>query len=260
VRSFTPSSTRCTSTICETHESREVRVTVAGDLPQVRPHWEKVGTQIENVNLSPTGQRAVFEAHGDILTVPAEHGDARNVTNSPGVEDRDPAWSPDGKSIAWFSDKSGEYQLFIGDQKGLEPPRAISLGEPSFFYGPLWSPDSKKIAYTDKRLNLWYLDLDHPTPVKVATASYEGFGQSDFSPAWSPDSRWLTYTDVLSNYLHAVEVYSLEERRSRQITDGMSDARLSAVRRERQVSVLHREHEHGPDLAGSRHDQRRASR
>ena len=209
----------------QTRESREVRVTVAGDLPQVRPHWEKVGTQIENVNLSPTGQRAVFEAHGDILTVPAEHGDARNVTNSPGVEDRDPAWSPDGKSIAWFSDKSGEYQLFIGDQKGLEPPRAISLGEPSFFYGPLWSPDSKKIAYTDKRLNLWYLDLDHPTPVKVATASYEGFGQSDFSPAWSPDSRWLTYTDVLSNYLHAVEVYSLEERRSRQITDGMSDAR-----------------------------------
>jgi tricorn protease len=209
-----------------THESHEVHVSLAADMPQLRPHWEKVGTQIQNAALSPTGQRAVFEAHGEILTVPAEHGDARNVSNSPAVEDRDPAWSPDGKWIAWFSDKSGNYQLFIRDQKGLEPPRAIDLGAPSFFYSPTWSPDSKKIAYTDKRLNLWYLDIEHPTPVKVATAAYEGFGQSDFSPAWSPDSRWLTYTDVLPNYLHAVEVYSLEEHRSRQVTDGLSDARF----------------------------------
>jgi tricorn protease len=208
-----------------THESHELHVTVAGDMPQLRPHWEKVATEIVNGGISPTGERAVFEAHGEILTVPAEHGDARNVSNSPAVEDRDPAWSPDGKWIAWFSDKSGEYQLFIRDQKGLEPPRVIDLGEQSFFYGPAWSPDSKKIAYTDKRLNLFYVDLDHPVPVKIATAAYEGFGQSDFSEAWSPDSRWLTYTDVLSNYLHAVFVYSLADRRSRQITDGMSDAR-----------------------------------
>jgi tricorn protease len=209
-----------------THESRQIHVTVDGDMQQLRPHWEKVANQIQNGDISPTGQRAVFEAHGEILTVPAENGDVRNVSNSPAVEDRDPAWSPDGKSIAWFSDKSGEYELFVRDQRGLEPPRVINLGQQTFFYGPTWSPDSKKIAYTDKRLNLWYVDLDHPTPVKVATASYEGFGQSDFSPAWSPDSRWLAYADVLPNYLYAVYVYSLEERRNRQVTDGMSDARF----------------------------------
>ena len=107
----------------QTHESREVHVTVAGDMPQLRPHWEKVGTEIQSGAISPTGQRAVFEAHGAILTVPAENGDARNVSDMTAVENRDPAWSPDGKSIAWFSDKSGEYQLYIRDQKGLEPPR-----------------------------------------------------------------------------------------------------------------------------------------
>ena len=122
-----------------------------------------------NAHISPTGARAVFEAHGEILTVPAEKGDVRNLTNTPGVAERDPAWSPDGKSIAYFSDESGEYALHIRDQNGLGAVKKIDLGKPpSFFYAPTWSPDSKKIAYNDKRLNLWYVDVDHPTPVKVS--------------------------------------------------------------------------------------------
>jgi tricorn protease len=221
-----------------THTDRRIDVTVAGDMPQLRPHWEYVGAgedgrtnsgthaQIENAEISPTGQRAVFEVHGAILTVPAEHGDVRNVSDVPDTANRDPAWSPDGKSIAYFSDRSGEYELFIADQRGLEKPRAISLGQPpSFFYSPTWSPDSKKIAYIDKRLNLWYVDLDRPTPVKVATALYGGFGPSDFDPSWSPDSRWLAYANELPSFLHAVYVYSIDDRRSRQMTDGLSDTR-----------------------------------
>ena len=110
--------------------------------------------------LSPSGARAVFEAHGEILTAPGEKGDIRNLTNTTGTMERDPAWSPDGKWVAYFSDESGEYQLFLKSPDGMGEPKKISLGTPpSFYYQPVWSPDSKKIAFTDKRLNLWYLDL-----------------------------------------------------------------------------------------------------
>jgi tricorn protease len=104
------------------HESKPVDIRVAADMPQVRPHFVKVVTatqsQIQNQGISPSGSRAVFEAHGEILTLPAEKGDMRNITQSPGVADRYPAWSPDGKWIAYFSDESGEYALHIRDQNG----------------------------------------------------------------------------------------------------------------------------------------------
>lgn len=218
-----------------THTDRMVPVTIAADLPQTRPHWMKVASQIQNANLSPSGVRAVFEAHGEILTVPAEHGDIRDLTQTPGVEERDPAWSPDGRWIAYFSDASGEYALHIKDQKGLHPARVISLGpSPSFYYAPTWSPDSSKIAYADKHLNLWYVDVSqqHPVPVKVDRAPYESFGATLFNEQWSPDSRWLTYNKQLSNFLNAVFVYSIADRKSTQITDGMSDSRNPAFDRD----------------------------
>ena len=205
-------------------KSKRIDVRVAGDLPQVAPHFEKVGEHIVNAGISPTGQRAVFEAHGEILTVPAEKGDIRNITRSAGVADRDPAWSPDGKSIAYFSDESGEYALHISSQDGLAPVRKIDLGQPpSFFYTPVWSPDSKKIAYSDKRLNLWYVDLDHPTPVKVDADLFDS-PLHEFDVAWSPDNKWLVYTKQLENHMRAVFVYSLDDKKATQFTDGMSDA------------------------------------
>lgn len=204
------------------HRDHEVKVTVSADMPQLAPHWVKVGDQILNAGISPTGARAVFEAHGDIFTVPAEKGDVRNITNTSAVAERDPAWSPDGRSIAYFSDASGEYELHIRDQKGLEPARVISLGKPAFYYGPIWSPDSKKIAYADKFLNFWYVDLERPTPIKIDTGQYEGFG-NELSESWSPDSRWVTYAKMLPNQLHAIFVYSLATGKTAQITDGMSN-------------------------------------
>ena len=206
-------------------KSKKLSIRIAGDLPATRPHYEKVAEKIQNAAISPTGARAVFEAHGEILTVPGEKGDIRNLTRTPAVAERDPVWSPDGKSIAYFSDESGEYALHISDQAGAKTVKKINLGNPpSYFYGPLWSPDSKKIAYTDKRLNLWYVEVEKGTPVKVTTDRYDD-PTSGFSETWSPDSKWLTYAKLLANHLRAVFVYSMETGKEAQITDGISDAR-----------------------------------
>ncbi len=145
-----------------TGQTRPVDVRLTGDLPEVRPRFVKVEPKrIRGYALSPSGARAAFEARGEILTVPAEKGDIRNLTRTPGAAERDPAWSPDGQFLASFSDASGEYALELLPQSGLGEPKRISLGNPpSFFYSPTWSPDGKKIAYTDKRLNVWVADVD----------------------------------------------------------------------------------------------------
>ena len=210
----------------KTHLAKNISIHVDGDFAAVRPHFAKIEPKrIQNYAISPTGARALFEAWGEIFTVPTDKGDIRNLTNTPAVADRDPAWSPDGKSIAYFTDESGEYELAIRDQNGLGTVRHISLGNPpSFFYRPIWSPDSKKITYTDKRLQLWYLDLDKPSPKVVDTAYFDDFGPALFSQAWSPDNKWIVYTKQLPSRLHAVCLYSLERGKSFQVTDGMSDA------------------------------------
>jgi tricorn protease len=205
----------------------KVNITVNADLLALRPRFEKVGNRISNLALSPTGARAVFEARGEIISVPAEKGNARNLTNSSGVADRDPAWSPDGRWIAYFSDESGEYALHLSPQSGIGEVKKIDLGKPaSYFYSPTWSPDSKRIAYTDKRLNLWYIDIEKGAPVKVDTNTYENPWRV-LDPSWSPDSKWIAYTRQLKNRMCAVFVHSLETGKSTQITDGLSDARFA---------------------------------
>jgi tricorn protease len=209
-----------------TRQARNVNIHVAGDVEAVRPHFAKIDPKrIQNFSISPTGARAVFEAWGEIFTVPTDKGDIRNITRTPAVADRDPAWSPDGKSIAYFSEESGEYELAIRDQNGLGTVRRINLGNPpSFFYTPTWSPDSKKIAYIDKRLQLWYVDLDNPTPKLVDTDYFWTFSSNATGQTWSPDNKWLAYTKQLPSGQHAVFVYSLDQGKIFQVTDGMSDA------------------------------------
>lgn len=209
-------------------KTSKINITLNGDLPQVRERYERVAQRVANVALSPTGARAVFEARGEILSVPVEKGNARNLTNTPGVAERDPAWSPDGKWIAYFSDESGEYALHLRDQTGMGDVKKISLGNPSsYFYSPKFSPDSKKVLFTDKRLNIWYLDIDKGTLVKVDANTYEN-PQSVLDPNWSPDSKWIVYTKQLRNRLCAVHVFSLDTGKASQLTDGLSDARYAA--------------------------------
>jgi tricorn protease len=217
-----------------------IQVSIHGDLPHLAPHLASISPdEIQDASLSPTGRRAVIEAHGDIFTVPAEKGDTRNLTNTSNAAERSPSWSPDGKTIAYFSDASGEYQLYLRDQTGFKPPTVIDLGpSPSYFYNLQWSPDSKHILYTDKHLHLWYLDVPVPSsskddkgketpagkPVLVETSHQGGFGGNGFGANWSPDSKWITYTRELDNNLKAVFLYSVEKHASTQVTDGMSDA------------------------------------
>ncbi len=208
-----------------TEKEHAVEITLHGDLPELAPQLKNIpANEVGNVNVSPTGVRVVVEAHGEIFTLPGEKGDTRNLTKTPGSAERDPSWSPDGRWIAYFSDASGEYQLYVRDQDGLLPPKVIDLGpNPSYFYGPRWSPDSKYIAYTDKHLHLWFVDITGGKPVLVATGLRGGFGSST-ELSWSPDSKWIAYTRDLENQLHAVFFYSLATRTSTQITDGMSNA------------------------------------
>lgn len=197
-------------------------ISLAADLPAIRPHFQKAARFIQNCALSPAGRRALFEARGDIFSVPAKKGDIRNLTRTPGVCERDPAWSPDGKSIAYFSDASGEYDLVISDQKDAART-TITLGKQTFFYGPVWSPDGKKIAFADKALNLYYLDVESRELHRVDGDLFD-HPERTLSPAWSPDSRWLAYTRRLPNHLRAVFLYDLDTAHAVQATDGMSDA------------------------------------
>ncbi|MFA9452761.1 MAG: protease, partial [Candidatus Aminicenantaceae bacterium] len=204
-------------------KSSQVSVEIRGDLPGRRVHMARVSNTIKSASLSPTGKRAVIEARGELFTVPAEKGDARNLTQSSGVNDRYPAWSPDGARIAWFSDQGGEYGLMIGGQKGIEPAQRIELKDPSFYYSPVWSPDSSKILYADDGLNLYYVDVETEKVIKIDKDTYDHPMRS-LDHVWGPDSQWVAYSKRLSNHLHAVFAYSLEEGKSYQLTDGLTDA------------------------------------
>jgi len=204
-------------------QTAPLQIELQPDLPHSRSHFADVQDSITSMHISPSGARAAFGARGEIFTVPAEKGDIRNLSRSPGVHDRFPAWSPDGQQLASLSDASGEYALELRGQDGLGEADRVSLGDASFYYQPLWSPDGEKLAYTDKRLNLWVLDLDKRQPALVASEPYDHY-QRSLDPAWSPDGRWLAYTRRLANHLRALFVYDTEKGESLQVTDGRGDA------------------------------------
>ena len=204
-------------------KSKIVNIMATGDFPWMMPNWEDVTGRLTNMALSPTGKRVVVEARGEIFTIPADKGDVRNLTNSSGSAERDPAWSPDGKFVSYFSDKSGEYKLVIEAQDGLTPPREITLAKPTHYYTPSWSPDSKKILFTDTNLKVWVLD--------VATEQAKIVGQDPWmvprrtlNPVWSPDSKWVAYASRLRSLYHAIFISNVETGETKQVTDGLADA------------------------------------
>jgi tricorn protease len=206
----------------KTGKTKPVPIRVEGDLPELRARLVNVGKRLGSGAVSPNGARAVFAPRGEIITVPAEKGDPRNLTNTPGVMERDPQWSPDGKSIAYLSDESGEYALHLRPQSGVGEAARIEL-QPGFYRSPQFAPDSRKIALVDSFQRLWYVDLETKKQVAVDQDYYQ-MRAGDIAGAWSPDSKWLAYSKVLPNNMSAIHLYALTEGKATQITDGMSDA------------------------------------
>ncbi len=206
----------------KTGKTKPVAIRVQADLPALRTKLVDVSKRLASPAISPNGARAVFTARGDIITVPADKGDARNLTNTTGVMERNPQWAPDGKSVAYLSDETGEYALHIHPQNGASTVKKIEL-KPGFYSSPRFSPDSKKIALVDSFAKLYYVELETGKQIEIAQDTYQ-MRTGDIAGAWSPDSKWLAYSKVLPNELSAIHLYSLADAKSTQVTDGLSDA------------------------------------
>lgn len=206
-----------------TGSARKLTIGVAADLPETRPRFVKGAKYVREVSISPSGVRVAVNFRGEIVTVPAEKGDVRNLSNTPAAHERWPIWSPDGRSIAYFCDETGEYELCIRGQDGKGEPKKWKLPGAGYYEFPAWSPDSKKIAYVDNSRTLYWIDVATGVSKKVASDYFYGPVKT-LKPSWSPDSRWITYATNNQAYIQTVHVYSIEKEKSFPVTDGLSDA------------------------------------
>ena len=205
-----------------TGTAQRLVIGVAADLPDTRPRYAKGARWVRAADISPSGARAVVELRGEIVTVPAEKGDARVLTNTPGAHERSPVWSPDGTRIAYFSDASGEYELHVAPQDGKGEVKRYALGGAGFYERPRWSPDSTKLSFIDNSRSLYWIELATGVVRKIHSEVLYG-PVNTMQHAWAPDSRWLAYTRLTPSYLQQVCLYSLAEDRSYPITDGLAD-------------------------------------
>jgi tricorn protease len=212
----------------KTEKERPVEITVTTDRSTLKPRLENVSGLIQNATISPSGKRVLFEARGDIFSAPAEHGVVRNLTRSSGVAERYPSWSPDGKLIAYFSDKTGEYQLTVrkadatpGSTPATPAEEALTQLGAGFRYSPQWAPDSKKLVWIDQAMKLWLHDFESKTNKLIDQQmwQYHG-GLQGFTVNWSADSRWITYAGDMENRNSALVLYDCKEGKRHEVTSG----------------------------------------
>jgi tricorn protease len=206
-------------------QSHRLKIAVAADLAETRPRFASDVKHIRSFGISPGGQRAVLGYRGEIVTVPAKKGDPRNLTQTPGVHERFPSWSPDGKSIAYFSDATGEYQLTVRPQDAKGGGKSYALRGSGFYEGPVWSPDSKKIALIDNSRTVYWLDLQSGSLKRVAAEPIYGPRRTSRTTyTWSPDSKWLAYSLTNRAGFQQVWLYSVDKDQSTSVTDGLAEA------------------------------------
>ncbi|HWR74934.1 MAG TPA: PDZ domain-containing protein, partial [Bacteroidales bacterium] len=205
--------------------AKRLTVGIAADLLELRPRFVQGASYIRSADISPTGSRAVFDFRGEIVTLPAEKGDPRNITQTTGIHEKYPSWSPDGKTIAYFSDATGEYTLHLKSQDGKAEPKIFNLPGTGFYANPKWSPDSKKICFTDNGRNMYMLDISSGAIKKIDTDEiyFPGAFRNMFGD-WSSDSKWIVYTRMMETFFRVVYLYSVDQQKSFPVTDGLSDA------------------------------------
>jgi len=201
-------------------QPKKLTISVPGENGETLKHWTSVSKLITDFDISPDGKRAVFAARGDVFTVPAKEGSARNLTHTQGIREQGATWSPDGRWIAYNSDRTGEAELYISPQDGLGKEQQITSGYKGFKYNAVWSPDSKKLAWGDKDLRLWYVDITDKKPVEVDRGKYAEI--TNYS--WSPDSKWLAYDKQEENGNSAVQLYGLADKKITPVTTSFTNS------------------------------------
>lgn len=202
----------------ETGKPTQVEVTIPGDRPSLRPNFVDASKQIRGQDISPSAKRVALEARGDIWTAPVKNGSPRNLTETSGAHERDPAWSPDGQWIAYLSDATGEYEVYVTQSDGRGETRQITKGGNAFRFSPRWSPDSKYITFSDKTGSLFLCSVADGTVKKVAQDP-QG---SPPSVTWSHNSQWIAYSLAAKQMAgnSTIWVYQVQDGTQRKLTNG----------------------------------------
>ncbi len=207
-----------------TQQSREVKINVNADLATLKPRTVRTSRYVQTAAISPDGKRALIGARGDIFSLPAEDGFVKNLTRTSGVAERSPSWSPDGKQIAYWSDQSGEYELWVAPAGKENEARKITSYGPGYRYQPFWSPDSKKIAFIDQAMKIWVVDISTGKTTAVDKALHYLHGALEgFTVSWSPDSKWIAYSRDVDNGHEAVYLFDTKANQRHQVTSGFYD-------------------------------------
>ncbi|HYW94640.1 MAG TPA: S41 family peptidase [Bacteroidales bacterium] len=204
----------------KTKKAEKVSITIANDEPQARSELKDVSKDIRSGDLSPKGERVVFAARGEIFSLPAKEGVTYNYTRSSGIHERNVEYSPDGKNIAFLSDKTGEFEIWVQKQDGSEPAWQLTHNADTYIYSFNWSPDSKKILYHDRKMRLQYIDVESGKVTQVETEKYGIPNSYD----WSPDSKWISYEYTTANQFTIVRLYNLESDKKYDVTDNWYDS------------------------------------
>ncbi len=203
----------------KSQKAKKLTVYLPGDRDLARPHWANVARFVTDFDISPEGNRAVLTARGGIFTVPAKEGSIRNLTQTPGIHEKYAAWSPDGKWIAYLSDRSGEDEIYITPHDGMGKETRITTDGQMFRMPPVWSPDSKKLAFADKDLRLFYVDIEQKTPVLIDQGKYSDLTEY----VWSPDSKWVAYAKAEVNNYSTINLYSLADKKITPVTTNFTN-------------------------------------
>ncbi|TCJ12661.1 peptidase S41 [Flaviaesturariibacter flavus] len=207
-----------------TGNASKLKIGIAADLLDQRERYVKGEQYIRGGDISPSGARVVMDYRGEILTLPAQKGDVFNLTNTPGVHEKSPSWSPDGKLICYFSDASGEYELHVKNQDGSGETRVIKPNGSGFYNAPHWSPDSKKIAFVDNGRRLYMADVTTGKVTRIAEDTHFVPGTfRDLFGSWSADANHIAYTTITETNFERAWIYSLAEGKSSPVTDALSN-------------------------------------